>query len=183
MIIPVETALLELEAFEPRGDDLAAKSRELACGLLRGSPQPFSRAQFTPGHITCTALVLHPAKAAVLLMFHHRLNRWLLPGGHVEPEDATLRAAAAREAEEETRVLLAGPASQGVAGIDVHSIPAKGSEPYHLHHDILWAFRAASDVIETTDEAPRVCWAEEHEWQRYGLAENIRRGTRRVFEA
>lgn len=180
-MISSETALRDVEQFQPAGDDLASKSRELVLGLLLHSPDPFSRHQFTPGHITCTALVFHPTQPAVLLMFHHRLRRWLLPGGHVEPEDASLRDSAAREAVEETLVQLAEPLLPGMAGIDVHGIPPKGAEPFHLHHDLLWAFRAAHSQIETTTEAPQVCWAGEDEWSRYELADNIRRSARRVL--
>src|SRR5271165_1435044 len=94
-----------IEDFDPGMDGLARKSRELILDLLRQTNAPFSRHQFTPGHITCTALVLHPDRSPdrpkVLFMHHHRLHRWLLPGGHVEESDASLAAAAAREAAEE----------------------------------------------------------------------------------
>ena len=36
------------------------KSRELILALLEFTQAPFSRDQFHPGHITCTAVVLHP---------------------------------------------------------------------------------------------------------------------------
>ena len=176
-----------VEAFDASidgyNDDLARKSQELVVGLLRLTPDPFSRTQFTPGHITCTALVKHPAKPSVLFMHHHRLHRWLLPGGHVEREDASLHAAAAREALEETHIKLDAAIAPVLAGIDVHGIPAKrslkGDEPYHLHHDLIWCFRAVSDEISISDEAPSVRWAVPDEWDEMGVAESIRRSIRR----
>src|SRR5882724_11068654 len=106
MTLAVPDSIGIVSGFEPDGDGLARKSKELVLGLLRNSPEPFSRSQFQPGHITCTALVAHPSRPLVLMMHHHRLQRWLLPGGHVEAGDASLSAAAARESEEETRVQL-----------------------------------------------------------------------------
>jgi 8-oxo-dGTP pyrophosphatase MutT (NUDIX family) len=38
----------------------------------------------------------------VLLTLHTRIGRWLQTGGHIESTDATLEAAAVREAEEES---------------------------------------------------------------------------------
>ena len=181
MTISVESAQGYVDRYEPAGDDLASKSRSLTRSLLKHAADPLSRTHFTPGHITCTALVVHPSDAAILLMFHHRLNLWLLPGGHLEEQDATLRDAAAREAKEETLVQLVAPIGDGLAGIDVHGIPAKKTEPYHLHHDLIWAFRAASEHISVTDEAPQVCWAKQDDWVGFAVAENICRAARRVF--
>ena len=144
-------------------------------GMLRLSADPFSRNQFSPGHITCTALVLHPLDSRILFMHHHRLNRWLLPGGHVEPEDIALDEAAAREALEETHVTIDPSINPRLAGIDVHGIPPKRDEPFHLHHDLIWCFRAVSDEITVTDEAPAVRWAASAEWDEMGVAESIRR--------
>jgi 8-oxo-dGTP pyrophosphatase MutT (NUDIX family) len=173
-------ALSVVEAFDASGSGLARKSQELTAGLLRLTPAPFSRDQFTPGHITCTALVLHPDRPLVLFMHHHRLKRWLLPGGHVEASDVSLPAAAAREALEETLVRIDGGVEPVLAGIDVHGIPPKGSEPYHLHHDLIWCFRAARADIAVTDEAPEVRWADEPDWDDLGIAESIRYSILRV---
>ncbi len=164
-----------VSAFDPGPDGLAQKSRELTLGLLRHSAEPYSRNQFHPGHITCTALVLHPTCNLVLFMHHHRLHRWLLPGGHVEPEDDSLSGAAAREAVEETHVRLDPSAPPFLAGIDVHGIPPKKSEPYHLHHDLIWCFCALAEAIEVTDEAPEVRWAGADAWDELRIAEPIRR--------
>jgi 8-oxo-dGTP pyrophosphatase MutT (NUDIX family) len=168
-----------VEEFDPGPDGLARKSRELTLHLLAYTSAPFSRNQFTPGHITATALVLHPVESRVLFMYHHRLNRWLLPGGHVEVDDPSLAAAAAREAREETNVRIGGSVPI-LAGIDVHGIPPKRDEPFHLHHDLIWCLRAATDEIAVSDEAPRVMWAEEADWDRLDVADSIRNSIRRA---
>jgi 8-oxo-dGTP pyrophosphatase MutT (NUDIX family) len=167
-------ALKIVESFDPRSDDLARKSRELTLGLLLHTGAPFSRRQFDPGHITCTALVFHPWQPRVLLMHHHRLRRWLLPGGHVEKTDPNLPYTAAREAREETTVLIDPRFSPVLAGIDVHGIPPKKGEPFHLHHDLIWSFRAETDRISQTAEAPEVIWAATSDWDRLQVAASIR---------
>ena len=176
----VEAAIGIVENFDPGADGLARKSRELTLQLLGLTAEPFSRNQFTPGHVTCTALVLHPDGERVLIMHHHRLRRWLLPGGHVEPEDVRLQDAAAREAEEETRVRIDAGYEARLAGIDVHGIPAKRDEPFHLHHDLIWSFRAADAGIARTDEALDAVWASEGDWDRLGIADSIRNAIDRV---
>ncbi len=51
-------------------------------------------------HFTATALVIDSRKRA-LLLWHKRLQRWMPPGGHVDP-DETPEEAARRECKEET---------------------------------------------------------------------------------
>jgi 8-oxo-dGTP pyrophosphatase MutT (NUDIX family) len=159
--------------FDCTGDDLAAKSRELTLMLLEHSDYPFSRRQFNPGHITCTAVVLDPGRQRVLLMFHHRLLRWLLPGGHCEGDDPSISSVAAREAIEETGVVIDAVAGAPLVGIDVHGIPPKKKEPYHLHHDLIFGFTARSDAIQTTPEAREVAWTPFAELDRYEVARSI----------
>ncbi len=157
------------------------KSRELILALLAQTEGPFSRHQYTPGHITCSAAVLDPTRTRVLLMHHHRHQRWLLPGGHVEQSDATLADAAARETEEETRVRLAK--TIGLAGLDVHAIPARKDkgEPFHLHHDLIFAFEAATDHFATTPEAPQIVWCPIDDLARYSVPPNITRSATRAL--
>ena len=150
--------------------------------LLECSPAPFSRDHFNPGHITCTGLVLAPDGERVLLVHHRRLDRWLLPGGHVEAEDAEIGDAARREVIEETGVALPANAAPPLCGLDVHGIPAKGPEPYHLHHDLLFHFRAESEEFRVSPESHAVVWCAPAEFDRYGLPGNVRRAYLRVRE-
>jgi hypothetical protein len=48
-----------------------------------------SRKKFKGGHVTCGAVVIDDTRR-LLLIRHIALGRWLLPGGHLEPEDGTL---------------------------------------------------------------------------------------------
>jgi hypothetical protein len=137
-------------------DGQALKSLELILQLLECSPDPFARDQFTPGHITASGLVLAPDSVHLLLVHHRRLDRWLLPGGHVEPADDT------------------------IAGTDVHGIPAARGEPYHLHHDLLFAFHAASDKIFVSEESHAVVWCHPGEFDRHKIPANVQRAYRRI---
>jgi 8-oxo-dGTP pyrophosphatase MutT (NUDIX family) len=171
-------ALVRAFAASPEED----KSRELILALLEGTPAPFSRDQFQPGHITCTALVLHPDRRRFLLMHHHRHLRWLLPGGHVEESDATLRDVAGREAIEETAIQISSDKLfSELAGMDVHSIPARKREPFHLHHDLIFVFAAESAEFAITEEAPHVAWCALEECERYRLPASIVRAAERAL--
>ncbi len=171
-------ALALLSSFSPAPEE--EKSLELLFALLEHSTTPFSRDYFTPGHITATALVFHPHRTRVLLIHHHRLQRWLLPGGHIEPDDATLAGAARREAMEETGIALADTGAAPLAGIDVHAIPPKRGEPLHLHHDLIFAFYATSADVIPSPEAPRIEWCAPSHFDLYQVPGAIRRAVQRV---
>ena len=158
-------------------DGAALKSLELIMYLLDHSPNPFSREQFTPGHITCSGMVIAPDGGRVLVVHHRRLDRWLLPGGHVEPTDASIADSARREVTEETGALL--DSSAVLAGADVHGIPGKGHEPYHLHHDLLFRFQAVSDEIQLSEESHAVAWCTPAEFEQYSIPHNVRRAWER----
>ncbi len=169
-----------IRTFADPSDGAAIKSLELILKLLECSPDPFSRAQFTPGHITCTGLVLAADGERMLLVHHRRLDRWLLPGGHVEPEDAEIWDTAHREVVEETGAGLVPSPAPTLASLDVHGIPAGKGEPYHLHHDIVFYFRADRDQTRLSPESRAISWCTPPEFDRYAVPDNVRRAYARV---
>lgn len=115
------------------------------------------RKNFT-GHITTSAFIINENADALLLLKHKSLNRWLQPGGHVDATDLSLKAAALREACEETGLASASLKllSDDIFDIDTHHIPAntKKQEPAHVHHDIRFLFQCL------TSEALDICLEE-----------------------
>lgn len=55
-----------------------------------------------PEHLTASCLVLDGSGARVLLTHHRKARQWFQFGGHLEPGDASVWAAARREAREES---------------------------------------------------------------------------------
>ncbi|HEX9729979.1 MAG TPA: NUDIX domain-containing protein [Gemmatimonadales bacterium] len=136
----VADAIQLVERFVPDLDRRGRRSRNLVLTLLRTHPMPLDRGSYAPGHVTASGLVLAPDLARALLVLHPTLDRWLQPGGHIEPGDADILAAAQREVREETGVVPNG--SGMLVGVDVHEIPVSDREPAHLHHDLMFAFVA-----------------------------------------
>ena len=129
--------------------------REAFLQLLRTTPDPFSRYQFDPGHITASCYVIDGG-GRLLLHHHRRLNRWLQMGGHVEAGEEPVEAAL-REAAEESGLRDLQLAQDGIADLDVHIIPAGRGEPEHRHFDVRYIARTdapeaiAMDVNESND--------------------------------
>ncbi|MFF0091029.1 NUDIX hydrolase [Streptomyces canus] len=107
------------------------------------------------GHLTASALVIDPEQGRVLLTLHKKLRMWLQTGGHCEPQDLSLEAAALREATEESGVKGLTPLPGGPVRLDRHPIPA----PCHWHFDVQYAALAPSGAVETvSDESLDVRW-------------------------
>jgi 8-oxo-dGTP pyrophosphatase MutT (NUDIX family) len=168
-----------VRGFTDDSDGEFVKSRDLILHLLEFTLDPFSRQQFTPGHITCTGLVQSPDRSRVLVVHHNRLDRWLLPGGHVEEDDAEIWDGARREVVEETGVVLQ-PRIARLIGVDVHGIPPGKGEPYHLHHDLLFGYQAESVEFRLSHESRAISWATPAEFERFALPLNVRRAWARA---
>ncbi|MGD9955447.1 MAG: NUDIX domain-containing protein, partial [Candidatus Nanopelagicales bacterium] len=91
-----------LSAWTPP-DNAQAALRDDYVAFVDAHDDAVSRA-CVPGHITASALVISPDRRRVLLTLHPNVGLWLQMGGHLEPGDAGLRAAAAREALEESGI-------------------------------------------------------------------------------
>ena len=98
--------------------------------FLREHPDAMSRACFD-GHLTSSALVMDEARTRVLLTLHPKVGRWLQLGGHHEAGDASVRAAARREAIEESGIPDV-TVSAAPLRLDRHPVPCGGRMSEHL---------------------------------------------------
>jgi 8-oxo-dGTP pyrophosphatase MutT (NUDIX family) len=110
--------------------------------------EPFSRSQ-AQAHFTASAFVVDQRCEQTCLVTHEKLGRLLQPGGHVDPADASLEAAALREAREETALdLELHPRAPRPFDLDVHPIPPRGGEPAHMHLDVRFLLVGRGDPCE-----------------------------------
>ncbi|GHE80720.1 NUDIX hydrolase [Streptomyces spiralis] len=107
----------------------------------------------TDGHITASALVVDVERGRVLLTLHKKLRMWLQMGGHCEPGDATLAAAALREATEESGIAGLALLPGGPVRLDRHLTPCA----WHL--DVQYAAVAPPGAVEAiSDESLDLRW-------------------------
>jgi 8-oxo-dGTP pyrophosphatase MutT (NUDIX family) len=134
----VEAALSIHRTSEPREE----RDRQRMVEFARRYADPFNRA-IPEGHFTSSGLVMSEDGAAVLLLHHPKLQRWLQPGGHGEPGETQGEMVAAREVAEETgleaRLHAEAPRPFDV---DIHAIPARKLDPEHEHLDLRYLFVA-----------------------------------------
>lgn len=131
--------------------------REAFLAFLEARPDDACRRTCVPGHLTASALLLDHTGRRVLLTLHPRVGRWIQLGGHCEPGDETLAAAALREASEESGIdgLVLDP---GVLHLDVHPITCSLGAPTR-HLDVRYLVRApAGAVPQISDESRDLRW-------------------------
>lgn len=111
-----------------------------------------------PGHITGSAWIIDHKKECVLLTHHAKLQRWLQPGGHADGEENIMEVAL-KEAKEETGLSQFTINGQSFFDIDIHTIPARGDFPEHLHFDIRFLIQAnPEDELTITEESLDLQW-------------------------
>ncbi len=147
-------------------DESEARDLVVIRDFISRYPNPFDR-RLVEGHLTGSALVLHPSGERVVLLHHRKLGLWLQPGGHGEPGEMEGTGIALREACEETGIvgLTLHPTAPRPLDIDVHEIPARGTEPAHLHLDLRYL------VLTPIDAEPRTAEAEAHAVRWFGWSE------------
>jgi 8-oxo-dGTP pyrophosphatase MutT (NUDIX family) len=110
--------------------------------FVRRHPNAFDRS-IVEGHFTGSGLVVSSGADHVLLLHHAKLHRWLQPGGHGETGEVTGEAVASREVLEETGLVpRLHPSAPRPFDVDIHVIPARGSDAAHEHLDVRYLFVA-----------------------------------------
>jgi len=138
---------------------------------------------FLPGHFTASAFVLSPDRRDLVLIHHKKLGIWVQPGGHVEPLDEDLSAAARREVLEEVGLDELEPISLGaslVFDVDIHAIPARKTDPAHEHFDVRFAFVAKTRTLVRSEEVSDLRWVPLSEVEQMGTDESVLRAVRKL---
>lgn len=149
---------------------------------LAETGDPTSRDRFDPGHFTASGFVVSPDGASLLLIHHRRRDRWLQPGGHIEPGDLSPIVAAAREVEEETGVLTES-VRPDLIDLDIHRIPPGDLAPAHEHFDLRFAFRALDADLTAGDDVKDAAWVRWADVASYDVDESVLRGAAALREA
>ena len=150
--------LEELRSYRAADAREAQHQRDIL-DLLSYGVDPFSRAQFVPGHVTASCFIVDPASKRLLLHHHRRLNRWLQMGGHIDAGE-TARAAALREGAEESGLSDLELIDPRVVDVDVHAIPAAQGEPDHVHFDVRYVARTMrpESIMMSAAESNDLAW-------------------------
>ena len=166
-----------LAQHRPEDEDESADLARIRAFVAR-HPDPFDR-RIAEGHLTGSAVVVSADGRQTLLLHHRKLDRWLQPGGHGDPGEATGEEVALREAAEESGIqgLALHPAAPRLLDVDVHDIPARGSEPAHEHLDLRYLVRAPHDahVSPALAELHEIRWVAWDETDPLGPDHGLRR--------
>ena len=110
-----------------------------------------------PEHVTGSCFVFTPDFSHVLLCFHRKGQFWVQFGGHVESTDASVAAAAQREAREESGISDLTLLSPAIMDLDRHDLHSGFS--CTAHWDVGYAAVVRSDAsILVSDESEDVRW-------------------------
>jgi len=168
----------ELRAHEPAGERERAM-RDRLVAFVEAHPDAFERA-LQIGHVTASAWIVDPSRTYALLTHHRKLGKWLQLGGHADG-DADVRAAAMREAREESGLTSLRFAYDAIYDVDVHAIPARPGEPAHEHYDVRFALEADPDErLVVGDESHELAWIPIAQLARYGADESVLRLARKT---
>jgi 8-oxo-dGTP pyrophosphatase MutT (NUDIX family) len=108
-------------------------------------------------HVTASCFVFSPDLHQTLLCFHRKGNFWVQFGGHIEPDDETVAAAAVRETREESGIHDLSLLSESIVDVNRHEL--HGGFACAAHWDIGYAAIAGPETkITVSDESEDVRW-------------------------
>lgn len=164
----------------PSAEQAAVRDRIVA--FVDAHPADAHERTCVPGHLTASALVVDATGTRALLTHHAKLGRWLQLGGHCDG-DANLVACALREAVEESGIaeLAIDPVP---IDLDVHTIPARKSDPEHLHLDTRFLVHAPPGAVEVrSHESLALGWFDRAALEALDTDDSVRRLFEFVREA
>lgn len=174
------TDLGELLAAHRPADAREAGFLERMLRLLAVPGDPFSRDHFDPGHFTASSFVLSPDRGSLLLILHGKLGLWLQPGGHIDPGDPDVLAAARREVSEEVGITELDVLGDGLLDVDIHDIPALKGDPPHQHFDVRFCFAARSLSFVAGSDAKAARWVPLGDVPDAGTDDSVLRAVRKL---
>lgn len=127
------------------------------------------------GHVTGSAWVVDLEREHVLLTHHVKLDKWLQLGGHADGE-ANVLEVAVREAREESGLEELRPVCDRIFDVDIHEIPARGSDPAHYHYDVRFLLEAGRRLpLCMTGESKALEWVKIAEVRNLTTEESVLR--------
>jgi 8-oxo-dGTP pyrophosphatase MutT (NUDIX family) len=133
------------------------------------------------GHLTASAWITNKAQTKAVLLHHKKLDIWVQPGGHVDDDDMSLSLASLREASEETGLTNLSFCQPGIFDLDVHSIPARKTEPKHHHLDVRFWLIADNERLSISDESNDLQWLSRVEIEAITNEESVLRMARKTL--
>ena len=144
-----------LTTWAPRAEHLRTLRTEYIAYLAGGGT---ADRDASPQHLTASTFVLSPDLRHVLLCYHRKGQFWVQLGGHVEPGDTSVAAAAAREAHEESGLTGLELTGRVPVDLDRHAL-SDGFGRCAVHWDVGFvAFAPADSVPVVSDESDDVAW-------------------------
>jgi 8-oxo-dGTP pyrophosphatase MutT (NUDIX family) len=157
MTTPAREILAALDAWSP----VAPAQRRLKSdyeSFVRTTGESALARNGGPEHLTGSCFVLTPDLSRVLLCFHRKGQFWVQLGGHVEPGDASVAAAAYREAREEGGVTELRSFGAVPLDLDRHSL-SSGFGACRVHWDVGYVAFADADAVPVVSiESEAVAW-------------------------
>ncbi|WOC13412.1 NUDIX hydrolase [Gordonia sp. MP11Mi] len=135
--------------------------RHTMLAFIDATPGPCLR-ECVPGHVTGSVMVFDATLRHVLLTLHPRVGKWIQLGGHCEPGDTSVAAAALREGLEESG-LDSLRLSDGPVHLHTHPITCSLGVPTR-HLDVRYAAVADRTAdgslpnIIRSDESVDLAW-------------------------
>jgi 8-oxo-dGTP pyrophosphatase MutT (NUDIX family) len=174
MFSPANELLDDVREYRPFDERERAMRERLAGFLETHGMRAFDRS-LTPGHVTASAWIVDPERRRAVLLHHRKLERWLQLGGHVDG-DPDVRRSALREAREESGLRTLRFIADAIYDIDVHRIPARGSEAEHDHYDLRFALEAdPREPLVRNAESHNVRWIALTDLEAYAIDDSVRR--------